>query len=357
MISRFTTFTVAASVLVACGIAGTVGSHADELKEVTMAMSAFQDVNSVYVGIKEGIFRKHGIKLNIKRTDWSGANELLIGGHVNVATSSDGDAILQNGSGSDTTLAFPFFFFCGGGMMFDPKKHDWKTVGQIEKGGASDLKAAIKLALNQAKGAKIGVATSDESSLIQMVNIAGLTEKDFQIINMNQEDIPPALFSGSIDIGMGGIPQRLAAIHQGYATLMDQSALPSTCVHAGFGASRAWVDKNFDLAVNFEAAMLETIAYVNAHPDESFPIISAALKEEGTTEAVDDLKLVWNSMEFFADGKPWFGENVVSPNGRFYWKTRFDGVVKAQTDLGHLKNFNVPLESLYYGLKIVDAMK
>jgi ABC-type nitrate/sulfonate/bicarbonate transport system substrate-binding protein len=156
-------------------------ARADDLKEVRMALSAFQDVNSVYVGISKGIYQKHGIKLNIKKTDWGGANELLVGGHVDVATSSDVDVILQNATGADTTLAFPLFYFCGGGLMFDAKKHDWKTISQIQKEGTTDLDEAIKKVLTQAKGAKIGINNSDLSSFIQLTNIAGLTPKDFQI--------------------------------------------------------------------------------------------------------------------------------------------------------------------------------
>jgi hypothetical protein len=179
----------------------------------------------------------------------------------------------------------------------------------------------------------------------------------FQIHEMAQEDIPPALFSGSIDIQYGGIPQRLAALHEGYSTMMDQGSLPSTCSHAGFAASRAWVDKNFDLAVNMEEAVLETVAYINQHPDESYLIISDALREEGTTEAVEDLKMVWNSMEFFADSKSWWDKNVVDPKGRFYWKARYESVVKTQEQVGHIKDFNVPLENLNYGLKVIAAIK
>jgi NitT/TauT family transport system substrate-binding protein len=357
MVKRFTTLLVGVGVLVCAGAASAVMARADDLKEVRMGLSAFQDVNSVYVGISKGIYQKHGIKLDIKKTDWGGANELLVGGHVDVATSSDVDVILQNATGADTTLAFPLFWFCGGGLMFDSKKHDWKTISQIQKEGTTDLNEAIKKVLTQAKGAKVGINNSDLSSFIQLANIAGLTPKDFQIHEMAQEDIPPALFSGSIDIQYGGIPQRLAALHQGYSTMMDQSSLPSTCTMAGFAASRAWVDKNFDLAVNMEEAILETVAYIDQHPDESYPIISDALREEGTTEAVEDLKMVWNSMEFFADGKSWWGENVVDPKGRFYWKARFESVVKTQEQVGHIKDFNVPLENLNYGLKVIAAIK
>jgi len=47
--------------------------------------------------------------------------------------------------------------------------------------------------------------------------------------------LPPALLSGSVDIMIAGIPQRLAVLKEGYATLMDQTAVPSTVAHAGFG--------------------------------------------------------------------------------------------------------------------------
>ena len=333
--------------------------RAAELTKVNVALSAFQDVNTIYVGIVEGFYAKEGIELDIQNTDWPGANELLMGGHVDLATSCDADVTLQNARNVDTTLAFPLYYFAGGGLTFDPKKHNWKTLDAVLPTVGNDMTAAIRDVLVQAKGMRVGVSAggAEYASFIQMLTVAGLKPRDYTIVDLAQEDLPPALLSGSIDIMISGIPQRLAVIKQGYATLMDQSAVPSTVAHCGFGASRAWVDSHIDLAVRIEKVILETLAFIETHPDQSFQIISDKMRQEGTAVAPDDLKRVWNVMEFFPNGKSWYETKVVSLSGQFYWKDRFDRVVKNLEAQKRITGLDTSLENLNYGLKIVAAVK
>lgn len=339
-------------------LAASLSSSSFAADKVSVGMSAFQDVSSLYVGIEKGFFPN--IEFDIQKTDWPGANELLIGGHVDIATSSDADVILQNAKGIPTTFAFPLFYFAGGGLMYDPKAHaDWKPIKSLLEANGNDVKAAITATLTQAKGAKVGVSAGggEYASFIEMVTIAGLKPADFTIVDLAQEELPPALLSGSIDIMISGIPQRLAVLREGYATLMDQSSVPSTVAHAGFASTREFVDKNPELAARIEAGILKTLQYIKENPDAAFPIISEKLKEAGTTVSVDDLKGVWNSMEFFPDSPAWYDEKVVAPAGQFYWKARFETVLKNLKAEGRVTDFNVPLEDLNYGLKNVEGAK
>lgn len=339
-------------------LAASLSSSSFAADKVRVGMSAFQDVTSLYVGIAKGFFP--GIDFDIQKTDWPGANELLMGGHVDIATSSDADIVLQNARGVPTTLAFPLYYFAGGGLMYDPKAHpDWKPIKDLLDAKGGDMTAALTAALEQMKGAKVGVSSGggEYASFIQMVTVANLKPSDFKIVDLAQEELPPALLSGSIDVMIAGIPQRLAVLREGYATLMDQSSVPSTVVHCGFASTREFVDKNPDLAARIEAGILKTLKYIEENPDDAFPIISDKLKEAGTTVSVADLKGVWNSMEFFPDGTDWYDKKVVPANGQFYWKDRFEIVIKNLAAEGRVTDFNVPLEDLNYGLKTVEAAK
>jgi NitT/TauT family transport system substrate-binding protein len=328
-----------------------------ESAKVRVGMSAFQDVNSLYVGIEKGFFP--GVEFEIQNTDWPGANELLMGGHVDIATSSDADVVLQNSRGVPTTLAFPLYYFAGGGLMFDPKAHKWRPMAELLKTNGGDVAKAITDTLQQAKGAKVGVSAggAEYASFIEMVTIAKLKPSDFTIVDLAQEDLPPALLAGSVDIMIAGIPQRLAVLRQGYATLMDQSSVPSTVAHCGFASTREFVDKNPELAAKIEAGILKTLKYIADNPDASFPIIAEHLRQAGTTESVEDLKHVWNSMEFFPDGATWYADKVVNPKGQFYWKDRFETVAKNLKAQGRITQLDVPLEDMNYGLKTVESSK
>lgn len=91
-------------VTTACGSDENSSSGADTEK-VRIALSAFQDVNSVHVGIEKGFFEDLGVELDIQNSDWPSANELLVGGHVDLANACESDVMLQNAQGNDTTLA------------------------------------------------------------------------------------------------------------------------------------------------------------------------------------------------------------------------------------------------------------
>jgi ABC-type nitrate/sulfonate/bicarbonate transport system substrate-binding protein len=345
-------------VLTSACAGGDSGGGGSDGQTVRLALSAFQDVNSVYVGLEKGYFDDAGVKLDITQSDWPSANELLVGGHVDLANACESDVMLHNAQKNDTTLAFPLFYFAGGGLVFSPEKHHWKGFEDFLKENGGDRTAALRSTLEQAKGAKIGVSkvSGDYPTLLGLLETAGLDVKDYDVLDIVQEELPPTLFSGSIDIMIGGIPQRLIAIDKGYDTLLDQSAVPSTIAHCGFAAHRKWVDDNPQLAAKVEGAILKSLAYIEKHPDDAFPIIADHLKSAGTEISVDQLKNVWNKMEFFPDSPDWYDKNVVSPDGKFYWRARFDSVHEQLQAAGSLKSeLSVPMTDLNYGLKTVPA--
>jgi hypothetical protein len=138
---------------------------------------------------------------------------------------------------------------------------------------------------------------------------------------------------------------------------VDQTALPSTVIHAGFAAHREWVDQNMDLAVRIQKVIFKTLDYIEKNPDEAFPIIAAHLQEAGTVVDPNDLHGVWNQMEFFPPSKEFYMQEVVDPDGKFYWKDRFESVVEGLQNQGTIDELNVPLEDLNYGLKVVSAIE
>lgn len=332
---------------------------ANALDKVRVGLSAFQDVNTIHVGIQKGFYEEAGIELEIQNTDWPGAQELMIGGHVDMATTSDADVVLQNSRGLDTSLTFPLFYFAGGGLMFDPERHNWTPLNDILPTVGGDITMAIRKTLEQAKGASVGVsaAGAEYASFIEMVTIAELDPSDFTIVDLAQEELPPALLSGSVDIMIAGIPQRLAVLKQGYKTLMDQTAVPSTVAHAGFGTTREWADANMDLAIRIEGVIIRTLAYVEENPDESFAIIAEKLREAGTVVDPEDLKGVWNVMEFFPNSKKWYVSKVVTEGGQFYWRDRFQTIVNNLQAEGRISELETPLEDLNYGLKTVAGIE
>ncbi len=328
--------------------------------KVKMGLSAFQDVHSTFVGIDRGFWEEEGIELEIVYTDWPGANELGVADQVDIWTTSDADVVLHNAAGVDSTLAFPLFYFGGGGLMFDPEVHpEWVTYAEHMEMNGGDVTKSITATLEQAKGAKVGVSSggAEYSAFILMLEKGGLDPADYEIIDLAQEDMPPALLSGSIDIQISGIPQRLAVLKEGMETLMDQTAVPETVAHCGFGAKRSWVDENFETAKAIERVILKTLSFIKRNPDYSFPIIAENLRKQGTPYEAEWLYGVWDNMEYFVNGVDWYNSKVIADNGTFYWQDRFEGVISSLQKEDKVPSpYNVALEDLTYGLKIIKAL-
>lgn len=312
----------------------------------------------MYVGIEKGFFKDAGIELEIQNTDWPGGNEALIGNHVDLAGFADSELILANAKNIDVTMVLPLFEFAGGAGMYDSKKHpDWKTYDEFLQQANGDRKEALKLTLQQMKGVKIGtlIPGGEYGTLLVMSDYTGLNFKDFNLVNLTQEDLPPALFNGSIDVMLGGIPQRLAALKQGYKVLYDQSALPSTAAHAGFAAHRSWAKDHMDLLVTMQKAIFRTQQYILDNPAESYDIIAKHMRDQGSAEDPKDLYNVWNKMEYFSASKEQYQQEIASPSGKLYWKDRYEELVREFKKDGTLKgDLPVPLEDLNWALQVVD---
>lgn len=357
---RFAAVLVAIGVIAAgCSGAGTpapTATPSPSLVKVTVALAAFQDVNSIWVGIEKGFYKDAGLEVAIQNTDWPGAQELMIGNHVDIGVTSDPDIVAANAQGQDITLTFPLFFFAGAAMMYDAKRFpDWKPFDTFLQQSNGDKQKALTLTLQQVVGKKIGmqVPGGQYASLLTMAKAAGIAFDQFQIVNLTQEDLPPALFSNSLDIMMGGIPQRLAAIKEGYATLLDATAWPPSIDHAGFGSRLSWAKSHPDIVKKFQEVIFRTQQYILSNPDDAFGIIAKHLQEMGTTVTADQLKGVWNKMEYFVSSKADFEKDVASPDGKFYWKSRMQEVVTNYVAENKIQNFNVPLEDMYYALQTV----
>lgn len=339
-----------------------VEEEVKEMRKVKVGMSSFQDVMSIYVGIEQGFYEEAGIEFDITNSDWAGANELLVGGHVEMATSCDQNNILQNAVDQDTTLAFPFYFFAGSGFVYDPMEHpDWKNINSLLEETDGDFDTALNMLLEQLweDDAVIGISKGGEYVTYSLiVNQGGYDPAKFETVDMANEDLPPALIAGSLDVMISGIPPRLAAQRQGCETLIDASYFPNMVNHAGFAASRAWIDANFDLAVDIQKAMFKTLDFIEKNPDIGLPVISNKLKEAGADVSPEELKLVWNSMEYFPNSKEQFQEWVIEADSKFYWKERYQKLVDGYIEEGQLEEGKIEnLEDLYYGLKVVDAIE
>jgi ABC-type nitrate/sulfonate/bicarbonate transport system substrate-binding protein len=351
---RIITTSTIISVALAAIVSGSavVGQDEAEPATIRMALPAFQDSLVVSAADTLGYLADEGLSVDITRTDFQGAQDLLVGGQVDMAYSTESDIIKQNAAGTPTTLIVPVTLFAGVAMMYDPEKHpDWKTFDEFTAEGMSDAEAT-RAVFDQliADDAKLGLslAGGQHGTLLTMLSIAGLEESDLNIVDLADEDQPPALLSGSIDLISSGVPQRLAVAAEGAKALIDQTDLPETLIHAHYSAQRPWVEENRDVVVRFYRAILRTLAEAETNPDPVFTAITDSMRESGTELSVEDLKKVWNVIQFFPSSVDSVRTDIAAEDGKWYWKGRLQRVLDEFTAAGVIDPVDVPIEYMYW---------
>lgn len=301
-----------------------------ELKRVRIAISPFQDVLSLYVGLEKGWFEEVGIDLEVVDTTWPGGGELLVAGEVDLGNAADADVIIQNAQDQPTTFALMLYFFQANAVLVHPEDN-LKTFNEFFQ-ETGDFQASMKGAMEQLDGKTICLLFTgpQATSLKAFAESADMTyPDDFNLINMEEEE-GLAAFLGSgrtCDAYMGGIPQRLRATKEGKEILVDQSNLPETVIHAGFAANRDWAAENLDTLAAMQAVIYRIQQHILENPEDGFGIIVRRLNAlSGADTTVEELSDVWNNIEYFPASAEETYDLVLEPSSMNYWKPRWEAV-------------------------------
>jgi len=130
-------------------------------------------------------------------------------------------------------------------------------------------------AVEDLKGKKIGVyiGTYVHKSIIGILNDAGLSEDDVELVNITStSDATAAFDSGDIDayLSMSGdyIHQKL---DEGYVVVTDCANHPA---FSYIVASSAFISENQDLVDEFIAALVKAQEWIDDNPEEAYEVIA-----------------------------------------------------------------------------------
>lgn len=332
-------------------------TQAADVVKVRAAISAFQDVFSLYIAKEKGWDKEEGLDLEIIVADWPSAQELLAAGAVDFANSVEGDVIVRYDKVPGLVLTDILWFFQGHGIQVRGDS-EFKTYDEFKEMGHSDAEAK-EMALMQMKGKtiilpmKVGI----EISLKAWADSVGMKyPDDFKMIDMPHAEGLAAFLGGSGDGYIGGIPQRLRGIKEGNKVLIDDAAFPRAVLHCGFSTTQKYLDKNPDVEVKFQKLILRVLSYCETNPDEAFPIIVRKInRATGGQYTVESLKDVWNRLEYFPSSAEQLFNDALDPEGPYYWRTRCDYVMKGYLDDGTISKA-VPIGDMYQVPEVLEKL-
>ena len=226
-------------------------------------------LSQFYLGPEAGIFKKHGLDVEVKLFGSASASTpSIIPGDIQASLTSVPAGALAHARAPKVVLV----------AMTDIATNYFGVVAETRLKSLADL-----------RGQKVGVAmgTSSEIFAIQALERTSMTLKDVQVVNVEPPEMLAALIRKDVSAFFVWEPWLTRAK---LATKGASHILPGSdfyYIHNHLVMDREWIDKNKDVSVRFLRAVKEAGEFAMAKPDEAAPMIARFLKLD--TELVKEL--------------------------------------------------------------------
>ena len=272
---KLLTSTIAALTVAALAACGGNSSKAPpatspgQVDKVNVGVIAIVDVAPIYLGKQKGFFTKHNIGLTLTTAQ---------GGAVIVPGVVSGQ--YQFGFSNVTSLVLAK----SRNLPIKMVSNGVASTGEIGKdfGGTvvkkdSPIKTAADLA-----GKTVAVNTLKnigDTTVRATVRKAGGDPKAVKFVELAFPDMPAALAAGRVDATFVVEPFLTTLVGQGDRVVAWNYAEPAAAMTvAAYFASNELIAKNPDLVKRFQAAMTESLAYADSHPDEVRGVLATYTK-------------------------------------------------------------------------------
>ncbi|WP_406005762.1 ABC transporter substrate-binding protein [Streptomyces sp. NBC_00637] len=236
---------------------------------VKLGLIPIVDVAPVYLGVKQGFYEKHGLKLSITTAQGGAA---IVPGVVS--------GQFQFGFSNMTSLMVaqsnnvPVRAVSNGIASTGVQGEDFGAI-TVKKGSA--LKSAKDL-----EGKKVAINTLkniNETAVRESVRKAGGDPDKVKFVELAFDQMPAALDSGQIDAAMVVEPALATVKSQGATEIASPlvDVAPNLTV-AMYFTSTQYTQKNPDVVKKFQEATAESLAYADSHPDEVRQIVTTYTK-------------------------------------------------------------------------------
>ncbi|MEU6373058.1 ABC transporter substrate-binding protein [Streptomyces sp. NPDC046909] len=258
----------------ACGSSGDSSSSdkassSDGTTKVKVGVIPIVDVAPLYLGQSKGIFKKHGLELEMS---------LAQGGAAIVPAVASGQ--YQFGFSNSTSLmiaqsnSVPVKVVTNGIASTGVQGKDF---GALVVKGDSSIKSA-----GQLEGKKVAINTLkniNETAVRESVRKAGGDPDKVKFVELAFDQMPAALDGGQIDAAMVVEPALATVKSQGGKEIASPlvDVAPNLTV-AMYFTSTSYEQQHPDVVKKFKEAAAESLAYADAHPDEARQIVTTYTK-------------------------------------------------------------------------------
>ncbi|MFI0404748.1 ABC transporter substrate-binding protein [Actinomadura sp. 3N508] len=255
--------------LTGCGSGDGGKVSASGTAEVKLGVIPIIDIAPVKLGVAKGIFAKHRLTVTTQNAQGGAAIvPAVVSGDFQFGYSNIVSLLVAKQKGVPVTMVSV------GARASKDEMNDGS--GQLMTRDASITKVA------DLKGKKVAVNTLkgiNEVAVASSLRKNGLQPGDVKLVEVPIPNMPAALKSGQVDAAMLSEPFITVVKGQGAKPLpVSYAGMGAGLPFAGWFTSKQFAAENPDVVKRFTAALKESMAYAEQHPDEARAALDGYLK-------------------------------------------------------------------------------
>lgn len=266
--------------------AGVAGSALAQETKVVLGMSGWTGFAPLTLADKAGLFKKHGLNVDIKMIPQKDRHLALASGSIECAATTVETHVAWNANGVPIVQIF----------QLD------KSYGADGLAVRNDVKGFADL-----KGKSIGVSapgTAPYFGLAWMLSKNGMSLKDVKLVSLEPQPAAQAFVAGQNDAAMTYEPYLSTVRANPQAGKILATTLDYPMVMDTVGCDPKWLAANGKAAKAMADAYFDALEMIKAEPAKSNEIMGAAVKQDGEKFAKSASFLRWQdraaNQTFFA---------------------------------------------------------
>lgn len=291
------------------------GAASAEDTKVAIGISGWTGFAPLTLAKEEGIFRKNGLDVTIKKVPQASRHLALASGDIQCAATTVETWIVWSAAGIATRQIFQL-------------DKSYGADGMVARGSIASIK--------DLKGKTIAASapgTSPYFGLAWILAKNGMTTKDVTIVNLEPGPAAQAFIAGQNDAAMTYEPYLSSVRDKPEAGKIIATTLDYPMVMDTFGCTPAFLEQNPKAAKALAASYFEALEMIGANPKKANEVMGADVKQTGEQFAASAKYLRWQDK---AASRTFFGGEFASFSKEAADLLLQAGVIKQIPDLTKL---------------------
>lgn len=296
---------------------------------IQFGISAFPDTYMPYLGKIKGWYQEEGVEVEFKILGWTEIQPALSTNSdsgIDLGINNISSVIATHHKNPEIIYYYGFNTFDNGFSLMARPNGSIKPLEFFLSQSDSREEAIQKTGSQLRNKTIVTTANTDMEQGVAAVAAKGFLKfsEDLTIIDLDPENGLAAFISGTGDAYIGGIPQRNKADRLGMISVITGTDLGPAPIN-GIVTTKKFASTNQENLLKILKVWFRIVQYTNDNLDEVASIMVSELNSKtGSSITEEDFKKFWDNYEHYPANLDEINQNILSPQGNNYWKSRWD---------------------------------